>query len=86
MTPTRQPRRRWYHRYAIVEESLLLGKRSLLSWHLSKTGAEIAVGQLVAHYWTTEPRGRYVTDVFDWRALRADHFLVQEVVSSWVTP
>lgn len=81
MTPTsRLPRRRWWHRYAVLEQSHTTGENTIASWHRTRGGALTAVAVLNEHYWGSEEReGHYVTDVFDWRALPATHYLVREV-------
>lgn len=85
MTPTLQrPRRRWWHKYVVLEQNLTSGVISVSSWHMSYDGAAHTVGRLIAHYWCEE-RGRYVTDAFDWRALPAGHHLVREILSAPVT-
>lgn len=85
MTPMRKITRRWYHRYAVLEQSLLTGVRRVSSWHVTEAGAVTTTAALIAHYWCEE-RGRYVSDVFDFMPLPAGHHLVRQVEHQQVSP
>lgn len=79
ITPT--PRRRWYHRYAVLEMSLILPRDTVISWHITRWGAARTAGEHIAFRsalgGALELGGFYVSEVRDFVALPADHFRVE---------
>jgi hypothetical protein len=76
--PIQTPRRRRWHRWAVVEMNLLTPIDQVVSWHLTRWGAARNAGQLIEHYSAAFAKvaGIFVTDARDFAALPADHHRV----------
>lgn len=74
-TQTPPPRRRWYHRHAVVETNLRDGTQSIVSYHITAGAAVVQVAQMVATFQGNVLLG----DWFEWRPLPAASPLVRAV-------
>lgn len=71
-------RRRWFHRYAVVEQNLITNKHTIVSWHITETSAVMAITGLLALCWDS-------VLTHSWDALPVSHALVREL-EHWDKP
>lgn len=78
--PVPVPRRRWYHRYAVLELSLIRPVDTIVSWHATRAGAAYKAGHLIATKSAvfTEDQGAsyFVGNMLDFVPLPADNVRV----------
>lgn len=63
------PRRRWWHRRAVLETDAVTGLSRILSWHLTRFGGEWAATALYCEY----AKRADVLDLKDWRIMPRSH-------------
>lgn len=72
MTPTSQPRQRWYHRFAVVRTNIETGYQRIESWHIFGWRADNTVAGHVLAF--IEHPGYEC--LHEYRTMRAGHPLV----------